>query len=106
MFIIIWEYRVKQEYGEEFQKQYGPEGIWVKFFKQGRGYCNTQLLKDSKEEGHYITIDSWYCKTDYQRFLNQSISEYDCIDKQCQSFTEYENKIGEFIEITDQADMK
>lgn len=99
MYIIIWQYKVKAEFEQAFELAYGSQGEWVMLFSHlgNQGYIKTQLLK--QERFLYLTIDSWDSKENYERFLQKAKKEYEHLDKKFENFTEYETKIGNFLEI-------
>jgi heme-degrading monooxygenase HmoA len=70
MYVIIWEYLLKQEYVAEFEKIYGENGPWADLFQKGRGYLGIELLRDSNKLRHYLTIDRWASANDYEAFLS------------------------------------
>lgn len=40
-YLYIWKFKVHPEKENEFRVIYGPDGEWVKLFKQGVGYKQT-----------------------------------------------------------------
>lgn len=90
MHIIIWEYRVKAEHSEEFEKIYGSNGEWAHLFQKQIGYRGTELLRDPRNHQHYITIDRWVSLGDHESFLSQWKKEYEALDARCESLTEQE----------------
>src|SRR5690242_20654494 len=38
VFVIAWEFQVKAEHREDFERAYGPSGDWLKLFRTGEGY--------------------------------------------------------------------
>lgn len=95
-FVIVWEFRVRSGKGREFERIYGPEGVWVEFFRQGKGYIRTELVRDLKAPRRYLTIDYWASRATYLRFKEENLAEYQAIDERCLSLTEGEVLIGEF----------
>ena len=47
MIALVFRYEVREP--DEFVRMYGPEGDWAQFFRQGRGYIGTELLRDVDE---------------------------------------------------------
>ena len=94
MYVLIWEFRVKDDSVSEFERVYGPEGDWVRFFRKGKGYLGTELLK--KDNGSYLTADRWESQQAYVKFREQFESEYEALDSQCESLTELEKQVGAF----------
>ena len=58
-FIYVWAYRVARERADEFHRLYGPEGAWVRLFRQAPGYLDTHLYRDRNDGDRYVTIDRW-----------------------------------------------
>ena len=95
-FIVVWEFRIRSGKGRDFEKIYGPEGVWVKFFRTGKGYMRTELIRDLKMPRRYLTIDVWKSRGAYLRFKRKHRIPYQAIDERCGALTEEEVKIGEF----------
>jgi Antibiotic biosynthesis monooxygenase len=100
MYVIIWEYHVKPARLNDFEKIYGESGKWVELFQKGHGYLGTELLHDSSDPGHYITIDRWISFTDYKSFLSSWKKEYENVDVQCESLTDQEILLGKWQSIS------
>ena len=94
MYIIIWEYQVKQEKQSEFEKIYSPNGAWAELFKKEAGYLGTDLLRDANQPQRYLTIDRWNSKEEYENFLMRRDKEYKTLDAQCEDLTEHEALLG------------
>ena len=95
-FVVVWEFQVKAGKGDEFERIYGPDGEWAKFFRRGEGYLRTELIRDLEAEGRYLTIDFWVSRETYLRFSTENGAEYRAIDEKCESLTEAEALLGTF----------
>lgn len=95
-FLIIWEFAVKPEIESAFEAAYGPEGAWVRFFREGKGYRTTNLLRDTHGNGTYLTLDFWDSRAAYEQFKKDHAQEYALIDAECASLTERETLIGHY----------
>ncbi len=95
-FVIFWEFHVKSGKRREFETIYGPDGTWAKFFRNGKGYIRTELLRDLKTPRRYLTLDVWTTRQAYLRFKKENLASYQVIDEKCISLTEGEALIGEF----------
>jgi hypothetical protein len=98
-FTYIWEFTVLPDSVAEFLKHYGPEGSWVKLFKQDSSYLETILLTDNSKQGRYITIDRWELEQDYKSFREKYKNEYNALDLICEGLTKEEKFIGSFREV-------
>src|SRR5512143_1733679 len=96
MFVVLWEYIVKPEADAEFRRIYGPEGEWVRLFRQSDGFVRTELLADPVQSGRFLTLDSWRSQDDFEQFQFRHREEYAALDKRCDSLTIRELKLGQF----------
>jgi heme-degrading monooxygenase HmoA len=101
-FIVVWEFRARTGKTREFERVYGPDGAWAKFFRSGKGYIRTELFRDLKPGRRYLTVDVWTSRQAYSRFKKENRVWYQTVDEKCISLTEDERKIGEFRGITGQ----
>jgi heme-degrading monooxygenase HmoA len=60
----------------EFERVYGPEGDWAQFFRRGRGYVGTELLRDLEIPGRYLVVDRWESAAAYDAFVAANREEY------------------------------
>ena len=60
----------------EFERVYGPEGEWAQFFRDGRGYIGTELLRDVETPGRYLVVDRWESREAYNEFVAANRDEY------------------------------
>ena len=95
-FTAVWEFYVRSDKCRAFEKAYGPNGDWAKLFGQGEGYIRTELIRDPKTPGRYVTVDFWKSRQAFERFKKQNIAAYKALDKKCNSLTKSEKLIGEF----------
>jgi heme-degrading monooxygenase HmoA len=71
---LVFVYDVSEP--EEFERTYGAEGDWAGFFKQGRGYIGTELLRDVEQPGRYLVVDRWETREAYNDFVEAHRDEY------------------------------
>jgi heme-degrading monooxygenase HmoA len=95
MYLIVWEYQVKEEYLEDFETIYGANGAWEELFQKQSGYAGTELLRDQQNPQRYITIDRWISSHAYDNFLVRWQNEYETLDAECNKLTESESLLGE-----------
>jgi heme-degrading monooxygenase HmoA len=97
MFIIVWEFTVKSEAVNSFQRAYGPEGEWVQLFRRSSGYRGTRLLVDTEDPRRFITIDHWTSEAEYKAMQQSFQLEYAALDAAFAEWTESEREIGTFL---------
>jgi heme-degrading monooxygenase HmoA len=74
MIALVFSYEVSD--GSEFERVYGPDGEWAQFFRGGRGYIGTELLRDLEHPGRYLVIDRWESAQAYDAFAAAQRDEY------------------------------
>ncbi|HET7567937.1 MAG TPA: antibiotic biosynthesis monooxygenase [Gaiellaceae bacterium] len=74
MIALVFSYEVHDP--GEFERVYGPEGEWAQFFRQGRGYVGTELLRDLEQPGRYLVVDRWESAEAYNEFAAEHRDEY------------------------------
>ncbi|MGH2568150.1 MAG: antibiotic biosynthesis monooxygenase family protein [Bacteroidota bacterium] len=97
MYVVIWEFLAKTGLEAEFERAYGPEGVWVSLFRTDEGYLGTELLHSL--DGIYLTVDRWSSREAYENFKDRNRSEYDAIDRRCAHLTERERELGTFFRV-------
>jgi heme-degrading monooxygenase HmoA len=71
---LVFVYDVAEP--ERFERVYGAEGAWSEFFRRGRGYVGTELLRDVEQPGRYVVIDRWESRDAYNDFVESHRDEY------------------------------
>ena len=74
MIALVFSYEVHD--AAEFERVYGADGEWAEFFRQGRGYIGTELLRDVEAPGRYLVIDRWESAEAYNAFAAANREEY------------------------------
>jgi len=96
LFLTLWEYEVKRGSEELFERQYGPEGEWVRLFRRDARCRGTRLLRDVGAERVYVTMDWWESREAYEQFRERWAAEYAEIDKKYQQLTLGEKHFGDY----------
>jgi heme-degrading monooxygenase HmoA len=74
--VIVLVFRYEARDADAFERVYGPEGEWAQFFRQGRGYIGSELLRDLEEPERYLVVDRWESADAYNAFLAEHQAEY------------------------------
>jgi len=96
MIHIIWEFRIRPENRQEFERHYGSDGTWAQFFRQDPRYMGTLLSRDTEDPNRYLTTDTWASLDAYEAFASEHSDEYQDIDRRCARLTEQEICHGYF----------
>jgi heme-degrading monooxygenase HmoA len=94
-FTYIWAYRVPPERVDEFRSLYGPDGPWVRLFRQAPGYLDTVLYRDRNDGARYLTIDRWESEEAFRDFRARFAEDFDRLDSDGEHLTLEETPLGE-----------
>ena len=95
-FVVIWEFRIQLTKRRAFERAYGANGDWAKFFRKGKGYVATELIRDSQQSDRYVTLDYWKSRKHYEAFKRENRKTYQLLDERCGALTARELEIGQF----------
>src|SRR5262249_19675778 len=95
-YVIVWEFRIRQDKAAEFVVKYGPEGLWARSFRGGKGYIRTELVRDVADPLRFLTLDYWESEEEFKDFHEQNLAEYKRLDKEFEGLTEQETRMGAF----------
>ena len=96
MIIILWEYVVRPEGKEGFERRYGQSGDWAKLFQEDSHFLGTRLLMDPSATDRYVTIDRWEGLGYFEEFKTLHAKAYETLDQECAALTVSERRIGTF----------
>ncbi|MBI1937207.1 MAG: hypothetical protein HYS25_03710 [Ignavibacteriales bacterium] len=96
MYIILWHFKIKEEYIDNFISAYGPNGTWAELFRKDQDYKGTRLLHDVENKLIFVTIDVWESKESFVKFKKKYEEEYHKLDREFEKFTTAEKLISEF----------
>jgi heme-degrading monooxygenase HmoA len=71
---LVFSYNVRDT--EEFERVYGPDGDWSRFFGAAAGFVGTELLRDVELAGRYLVVDRWDSREAYNAFVEANRDEY------------------------------
>ena len=96
VWIAVWEFQVRPESIAEFERAYGPDGLWAELFRRSSAFLGTELLRNRDRVGRYLTIDRWASREALKRFKEQYSEEYAALDRALEKLTEREALVGDF----------
>ena len=96
MHVIIWEFHVSEVHQSAFETAYGPAGDWAVLFQRHPGYRGTELLRDEKRQGRYVTIDRWETRSAFDAMRATDAEAYATLDRRFDELTDRETLIGDF----------
>lgn len=94
MYRIVWEFDAEPTRTAEFEREYGPDGAWVAFFRVGEGYLGTELFRSAARAARYVTVDRWTSRAAYDAFSAARRPEYAALDARCEALTRGERLLA------------
>jgi heme-degrading monooxygenase HmoA len=91
---FVWEFIVRVNQIEEFERHYASSGKWAELFRNGPGYLGTHLLRDTDNPRRYLTIDRWESSGAQRSWRERFAKQYEELDRSCEALTESERRIG------------
>ena len=95
----VWEFIVQAAQQPDFERHYGPDGSWVRLFRQADGYIGTQLWQDRSNPLRYLTVDRWAGIEAYRAFKARFADQYAALDRECEGLSARETPFGEYAEV-------
>ncbi|HTR46487.1 MAG TPA: antibiotic biosynthesis monooxygenase [Verrucomicrobiae bacterium] len=96
---VVWEFVARADRLQEFESAYANSGAWAQLFRKSGGFHGTTLLRDAGDSRRYLTIDRWQSSAAQQQMRERFASEYEALDRACESLTESERRVGVFEEM-------
>ena len=94
MHVVLWSYRVVPGREDEFEALYHGDGDWARLFRRDPAYLGTELLRDTGDRSHYVTIDRWRTRAAYDAFLASAHAGYAALDRLGDALTLEERPLG------------
>lgn len=98
MISVVFEYEVEAAARAAFERVYGSDGDWARFFRNGEGYLGTELL-EATDDRRYLVIDRWTSETAYARFLAANAGEYERRSLEAAQLYRSETRVGSFARV-------
>lgn len=95
-YVYVWRYEVPAGSRARFERTYGPDGDWVRLFRQADGYRSTRLLREEGAPGRYLTVDEWDSRAAFDAFRARRAGAFEALDERCASLTSAEELVGHF----------
>jgi heme-degrading monooxygenase HmoA len=95
-FAIVFEYRVSDECLAAFERVYGSDGEWARFFADDPVYRGSELWAFQGQPGRYLVVDRWDSAAAYHDFRERVEAEYERRSADSASLYNTERLVGEF----------
>ncbi len=95
MIVSVFAYDVDPTGRADFERVYGPDGEWARYFAGAQGYLGTELLLGDE----YLVIDRWSSEDAYDSFLAADAEEYARRNREASRLYRAERVIGRFARV-------
>ena len=75
--MIAREFMVAEGRETDFEKVFGPDGIWPEFLRRSEGFLTTEIQVESVVERRYRLWDYWRSHEDFNWFREMFQREYE-----------------------------
>ena len=96
MFVILWEFLPAPGREAEFERAYGHDGDWARFFQRDPSYLGTDLLRDTRDPRRFITVDRWTDQASFDAFAERHAKAYRELDERLAPLSAAETRIASF----------
>ena len=96
MFVILWEFLPAAGREKEFERAYGPDGDWARFFRRDPAYVGTDLLRDTRDPRRFFTVDRWSSQAAFDEFARREARGYRELDEKLAPLCGAETRLGSF----------
>jgi hypothetical protein len=93
MHTIRWRFQPRPSQVREFESVYGPEGEWVRLFRQAPGFLGATLRPHPTRLGWYETEDRWESLDAWHAFRRAFSAQYTILDEACRALTTEEFEV-------------
>ena len=82
----------------DFEKIFGPEGIWSELLRRSGEYLRTDCKLEAETKQHYMVLDYWQLHRGFEDFRAQHQPEYELFNRLIASegLVERETLLGSF----------
>jgi heme-degrading monooxygenase HmoA len=98
-YVYVWRFVVRPGSEAAFEAAYGPDGDWIRLFREADGYLGSQLLRDQADPRRYVTVDRWSSREAWEAFRAGRVTEWEEIDRRGEALTEHEEEMGRFEDV-------
>jgi Antibiotic biosynthesis monooxygenase len=95
-FVVAWLYRTRPGQRAEFERAYGPDGVWAVLFRRGEGHLGTELFRDDET---YLVLDRWASRDEHERFGLVFGGEYEALSAESEGLYHEETRLGAFARV-------
>ncbi|MGI9545531.1 MAG: hypothetical protein ACR2MX_19875 [Cyclobacteriaceae bacterium] len=100
MYSIVWRYKIKPEFKDKFEFEYGPNGVWSTLFRESENYRGSYLHQNEGSPYSYLLIDTWTDKSSYEEYKSLNKVRYTDQSSNLDYLYDEEELVGTYTSVT------
>ena len=96
MVAIVWQFDIRPEDSNTFERLYGADGEWSKLSRKSRSFLGSSFLRDLAAGNRYLVVEYWSEMVVYEKHVADFSDEVKQIQRQRERFVVHMENIGVF----------
>jgi hypothetical protein len=93
---VVWQFYVKSDRQNDFERFYGADGEWTMISRKSRYFLGSSFLREFNPEPRYLLIEYWSEMLPYERHRVDLTDEIDELERARSEFVVSSTPIGVF----------
>jgi heme-degrading monooxygenase HmoA len=94
VYVVMWEFEVRQGCEAAFLEAYASDGVWARLFRKSPEFLGAELVKSVKHPMRFFTLDAWTSRKAFESFRIEYSESCETLDVKLAGLTEWERRIG------------
>jgi hypothetical protein len=78
---VVWQFEVKPDAREAFERFYGADGEWTMVSRRSRSFIGSSFLREFSQEPRYLLVEYWSEMLPYERHLADLSDEIAALER-------------------------
>ncbi len=96
MVAIVWQFDIRPEDSQTFERLYGADGEWTALSRQSRSFLGSSFLRDITAASRYLVVEYWSEMIVYEKHVVDFSDEVKKLERQRERFVVKMENIGVF----------
>src|SRR6478736_6507349 len=96
MVAVVWQFDIRPEAADDFERLYGADGEWTKLSRRSRSFLGSSFLKAMGSDTRYLLVEYWGEMVVYEKHLVDFSDELEALEKARQRLVERMETVGVF----------
>ena len=96
MVAIVWQFTVRENTAEEFERLYGADGEWTQLSRRSRSFLGSSFLKNLATPARYLLVEYWSEMVVYERHLTDFRDEMASLEERRRTMALSVESLGVF----------